>query len=406
MRHAYKILCGLLALNLGLFACESSNDKGIESELPIDGTADSWRSPTLHGELIFAQSNPASFEDDALYHAWDFSLEGRAELLLQVEQENLSFDTVMYLYQRDEDTLDWGSYMARNDDANDQLLSRLHLYLSAGNYRVMVKGYSKTLRGDFALRADHVGGGCQPVLECVFGEDINDLDQRSTFDFGAWGVVDETNIGDLSPIRAAQIVSGASAMEGQAMGLTEAVTYNDDAEIRVQDFSAAFGPDYSIYTYYLGDTMVGFIFADGDQIQAAVEDSDLYDCRPEDDAGACLFGEMLWQMEESETLSLSNEVILTAANLDTLSTTRRAQLEIGLAGHENQVVSFPEYWEQVDEGKIWMRDVLAADGRRFVLFDFGQGDNSFGFVFNEAELILAMIGDGEIDDCQAMMPSP
>lgn len=73
-------------------------------------------------------------------------------------------DTVMYLYRRDAGETHWGSYILRNDDHGETMLSRMKEELGAGEYRVMVKGYKDHIRGQFSVAASCEGEGC-PVKE-------------------------------------------------------------------------------------------------------------------------------------------------------------------------------------------------------------------------------------------------
>ena len=398
--------CLLVAVALsGWIGCGGSGGKGSESDMPVDGSADSWRSPTLHGDLVFGQPNPAEFDGAAFYHAWDFSLSGAAEVELEVDNPSDYFDTVMYLYRSDAAGSDWGTYLERNDDQPESLRSRIAVSLDVGLYRVMVKGYSQSLEGDFSIIATCAGEGCvsQNLDVCLFGQDMAELGQRTGYSPNDWSAVDAVSVYELSAILQEQIVLGASQMEGRPMDLAEAVDYNDDREIRYQAFDAEGGRQFVAYSYYLGDTLVGFVFPDGETVQAMVQDGYLESCHPSDLQGGCLFGQELFELEQDPAFELGEPVSLAAGGLDQLSPIRLQQLLLGIESLEGLPASFPDYWDMVDDGIIQMRDLTAADGRQFVLFAYYQGDTRVGFLFQAAGLVQATIGDGEIGDCVALV---
>jgi hypothetical protein len=149
-------ICSGLIINCS----DSESKKGTESEMPIDGSADTWRNPTNNGTLVFGTVYEAEFTADTLYHAWNFTLSDIAEVSVWLNTPTAHFDTVMYLYQWNADENSWGSYIARNDDHEGNLWSRLDENLGAGEYRVMVKGYKEILRGSFEIEASCQGAGC------------------------------------------------------------------------------------------------------------------------------------------------------------------------------------------------------------------------------------------------------
>ena len=153
----------VFVLLTSVLACsveETDQGKGPESEMPVAGSADSWRNPTNHGELLFGVPSDAEFADDALYHAWDFSLTGPARAQLRVIPIADNMDTVMYLYRRDAGETNWGHYQERNDDFEGNMWSGLDVDLQQGEYRIMVKGYKQSLRGRFRVQVDCSGDGC------------------------------------------------------------------------------------------------------------------------------------------------------------------------------------------------------------------------------------------------------
>jgi len=165
LRNGFRSIYFMLPVVL-LFACSGTQGKGEESEMPVFGSTDSWRSPTVHGNLVFGEKSSAEFKEGSFYHAWDFVLTGPAEVFLEIDPYDnyeTDFDTVMYLYKREPGTTNWGSYIARNDDCDGNLWSRLDEHLGPGQYRIMIKGYKKSLRGRFNLKGSCDGPGCDTV---------------------------------------------------------------------------------------------------------------------------------------------------------------------------------------------------------------------------------------------------
>ncbi|MFT7582023.1 MAG: hypothetical protein ACI9MR_003704 [Myxococcota bacterium] len=158
-------LCTSLAMGT-LTGCDAEDtaDKGVEDDLPADGKADSFRKPTEHGGLQFSVPSSANFTDEQLYHAWEFSLTGDAKVGLAMSSSERNLDTVMYLYHRKSTSETWGRYIARNDDADKTtVLSLIEGQRGEGDYRIIVKGYKKALRGGFTVLGSCDGAGCPAV---------------------------------------------------------------------------------------------------------------------------------------------------------------------------------------------------------------------------------------------------
>src|SRR5262249_34696199 len=73
------------------------------------------------------------------------------------ELKTQNLDSVLYLYKRRTDG--WGSYIAKNDNA-EGLASRIEQKLTSGEYRVMVKAASVLMKGSFSVRGQCSGTGC------------------------------------------------------------------------------------------------------------------------------------------------------------------------------------------------------------------------------------------------------
>ncbi|MBL4634910.1 MAG: hypothetical protein JKY56_13645 [Kofleriaceae bacterium] len=144
-------------------ACALDEGKGEEDESfdVYEDKADSFRNPTEHGALLFGTPQEARLGDNSLYHSWDFELTDDAEVSLETLLDTANLDTVMYLYKKNTETGQFGSYKFKNDDANKETVaSKLEKKLEKGQYRVLIKGFKSSLRGSFRLSASCEGAGC------------------------------------------------------------------------------------------------------------------------------------------------------------------------------------------------------------------------------------------------------
>jgi hypothetical protein len=160
------LICPLVLFTATLAACLGGSDKGDEDSPLGDEKSDSFFSPTSHGELIFGAPNRAEISDEALFHSWTFTLSGPAQISLRTEIEK-NLDTVMYLYRREVgSTGGWGRFLEKNDDHEGELFSQIDLDASAGEYRVLVKGFKHSARGRFAVLGSCTGDGCPQQGAC------------------------------------------------------------------------------------------------------------------------------------------------------------------------------------------------------------------------------------------------
>jgi len=188
--RSLALIC--VALAAALCACTSdvAPDKGAEDEVPLDGKLDSFRSPTDHGTLRFDRPNEAALDESALFHVWSFTLSDDAEIDVSTQPITANVDTVMYLYRKTTSG-QWGSYIARNDDYDNQMWSRLTEELRAGDYRILVKGYKASIRGSFAVNAECTGAGCPSSGGTCEGEPAK-LPAEQRYDSACWAKLNET----------------------------------------------------------------------------------------------------------------------------------------------------------------------------------------------------------------------
>ena len=161
MRHIAGCGLGLVLVSAGC-AADVESAKGIEQDQfdLYESKADSFGHPTEHGELTFGAPQEAELDGEAFYHAWDFALSDAARVELRVELVTANLDSVMYLYRKSEETGRFGRYIARNDDYDGSVASRIAKELEAGDYRVLVKGYKREIRGSFRVHGQCEGPGC------------------------------------------------------------------------------------------------------------------------------------------------------------------------------------------------------------------------------------------------------
>ena len=158
-----------LLLSAALSACAASGGKGDEDNPLGDGKADSFFSPTEHGQLVFGAPNQAAISPEELFHSWTFTLTGSAQLSIKTQIEK-NLDTVMYLYRRQPGATSWGRYLRKNDDHDGQLFSQIDVNAGAGEYRVVVKGFKQSMLGSFSVLGSCTGDGCPRPGECVADE--------------------------------------------------------------------------------------------------------------------------------------------------------------------------------------------------------------------------------------------
>ncbi len=157
----------ILAIALAMVGCTANTivkAPGGEEGAPLDGKADGFRSPTEHGTLRFGNESRGELKDGEKFHSWTFSLSGDAEVSLRTGSSDQNLDTVLYLYHRASASDSWGSYVEKNDDANDgTVFSAIEKSLGEGEYRIIVKGYKDQLQGPFTVSADCSGAGCESL---------------------------------------------------------------------------------------------------------------------------------------------------------------------------------------------------------------------------------------------------
>lgn len=181
----YKAILFSLAV---LQASCAEPPKEQEEDIPADGKSDSFRNPTEHGPLSWAETYKPKFsEDTGWYHAYDFSISDDAVVTLESKRSSKTMDTVMYLYKYRESSQSWGSYIAKNDDKSGRTeFSYLERELEQGSYRVLLKPYAKSTskgQGIFKFIATCDGAGCAVLPEA--GTPSQDCMQQVVWTLGS-----------------------------------------------------------------------------------------------------------------------------------------------------------------------------------------------------------------------------
>jgi hypothetical protein len=154
----------VIALVVGASAC-GTTDKGEEVDAPVDGKADAFEGAIDHREILAGAVESARLTTAERRHLWTFTIDDDAHVELATRPAGAGqdeVDTVLYLYRQGRDGT-WGRYLARNDDAGAETLwSRVERDVTAGTFRVLVKGYDDDARGRFTLAFVCTGPACEP----------------------------------------------------------------------------------------------------------------------------------------------------------------------------------------------------------------------------------------------------
>jgi hypothetical protein len=396
MTSRLAVLSLALCLPLGLTACLDA-EKGEESELPIDGEADSFRTPTNHGFIGFGAGEASAITDAEQYHAWTFSLSAPASIetfTTYAIRGQRRTDTVLYLYKQQANG-NWGSYIARNDDYGDTTYSRIRKDLQAGNYRVLVKGYAETTRGKFKVQVDCTGAGCVAAPDpnaCVFGTAYNELDQQEALVVNnrvKWTAA--TPLSTLDQRRVVLAVQQSSHTD--VTTAAEAFARVDQNEINaVFVYEPEAARSFLVLEYGAGDNSYGAYFEGlSDVIVASIHDGDLLGC--ETKAERCLLGHDYYEMRNDAGYTrLSARVVTDAAQLSAEET---AQAMIAFEH------AFDGYATSVADGLVLadnnelnvVQYMRTGTGARFHVIEFGAGDTSLGAVFYGDSTDLAAVID-------------
>jgi len=394
-------------LRRGGCALESEIAKGEEGDVPadidvLDGAADSFRRPIDHGAIVLGSTDTATLTAAASYHAWTFELPADAMVTLRTaSMEATTPDTVVYLYR--ETSGRWGSSIARNDDAPGTVLSLLTRSLTAGRYRVLVKGYDRSVTGRFDLVTSCSGAGCprpvMPAPACLFGSTFSDILAGSVriASEGAITAIDDT----VPPFLRDQIVLAVRESSYTDVATAEqALAVVDDRRIRyLRLWEETSGRAFALLEYGVGGNSYGAIFADTSSTRvAAIHDGDLVSCTVA--PAICRLGTTYDELKANPAFEMVSSQIITAATTG-LTSAQRSQILAAVRTTYPEVRDFAAALAIVDEQLVNRLELVERATRsRVVAIEFGAGDNSYGAVFSGGTTrIVARIEDGDLAGC-------
>jgi hypothetical protein len=123
----------------------------------------------------------------------------------------------------------------------------------------------------------------------------------------------------------------------------------------------------------------------------------------------CLFGDTYATvMEGAAAVRVTSKRVLRATGISAMAETEKMQIvEAMHQARREDVVTIEDAFARADEreiNRLELRDV-AGQGR-YIAFEFGLGDNSYGAIFPlAARAPVARIEDGDIEGCSAFVPN-
>ena len=402
MRSSFAIAFGAAA---ALCAAGCTDDKGLEDELPLDGSKDdSFRKPTAHGFLELGQGATSVLTDAERYHTWVFELSDTATVDIATTYALLGqrrTDTVLYLYR--EDWSGWGSYIARNDDYGSTTYSKLHRELAPGRYRVLVKGHAEATRGKFKVNLSCDGPGC--ARGCLFGTTYHELKTSPALQMVGDLDITAANLDTLG--REAQELLVRAVHESSHTDVTtaaEALARVDQEEMNVTYYVEPAGRrTFIAFEYGAGDNSYGAVFEKQTGARAAaIHDGDLYECPVQRET--CSLPADYAAMKIDPAFSKLTQRAVTAAGQ--LSAAETAQAALAVPKVYGEPMSVADGIAMADGGSINVaRYRHLSTSREVTVLEWGAGDTSVGALFHGATADLAgVIDDLSIDGCSLFEP--
>ncbi len=388
----------LAALALPFFltaACVESDDKGPEEEVPGEGKDDSFAKPTYHGDigLNTFPAPEATLTATERHHTWTFSLTDNASVHAFTGPSltgRMVIDTVLYLYKQKADG-SWGAYLARNDDYQGSLFSSLTRNLGAGTYRILVKGYAASTRGQFSAHVECEGAGCAAAPTCLFGTTFGELLENP-----AVGVTGDRQLrvtDPLSPLDQQRIILAVQqSSHTDVMTVAEAFDAVDQNVIRRVDLYDETGARaFVAFEYGAGDNSYGAVFAYGStELVSQIHDGDLLECTAV--AETCALGGNWYDTRNNGSFTrISTNVVTAASQLSGVDATN-ALAAIRVAYAES--TSLADGLTRIDGDTLNVVD-LRDNATSVVIraYEYGAGDNSYGAIYraNTAERVATIV---------------
>jgi hypothetical protein len=396
------------ALALVASGCLAEGEKGLEEAFE-DGKLDSHLRPTDHGPIAFDVAAHSVLTDAERYHAWEFELSGDAEITAVTSYSLLGqrkTDTVLYLYRETPTSpTGWGPYIARNDDYDGKVYSRIIKQLGAGKYRALVKGYATTTRGKFKLTVSCDGPGCVPAIasDCLFGDTYNDIP-------GVGALVVSTTDVHTSPAGMTELDRRRVVLAVQQSSHTDVTTAEeafgrvDQSTINIMRlWEPAAARTWVAFEYGAGDNSYGAIF-DGrsDRIVAKIHDGDLLECAAV--AETCRLGSTYRDIRDSADFTVNSTRVVTEASQ--LEPIEQKQALRALQEAYDDITTLAQGLALADDDRINVVEyVHNPTNTDLVAYEFGAGDNSYGAVMYYRSLeFAAAINDGDLYGCSLFAP--
>jgi subtilisin-like proprotein convertase family protein len=399
---ATALLCcaPLTLLNTGCV-----DDRGDEEELPADedGKADSARRPTDHGVLSFGNAVVEELTSAVRFHAWQFELSADAQIDTSTSyalRGQRRVDTVMYLYK--EGPNGWGPYIARNDNDGNRVYSRIKKSLSAGRYRVMVKGYAAATKGKFTTQVLCSGEGCATVgaTNCLFGSTYREalmtpglrVQQSDVLTLANSALVSEQDqefiVRAVKESAATDVTTWQEALgrvDGQEMNRTVLV---DSSGLR---FFVAF-------EFGAGDNSYGAIFnLNSGERAAAIRDGDLYECEVARDN--CLLSPNYTALRASTSFEVGTDRFI--GSTADMNPVEQAQALAALQSVNASITDLASGLLEIDGGSLRFTSLRhVATNTALAAVEFHAGGTSVGQIyFGESTQAAGNISDGDISAC-------
>ncbi|MEM7606717.1 MAG: hypothetical protein AAF411_15280 [Myxococcota bacterium] len=398
----------LISLLTTLLALACSDDgKGEESAAPADGKFDTFWAPTVEGEAMLGEVYAATFTDESQFFAWDIDLPNYTVVnaFTDVIEGGEELDTVMYVYERNEDG-SFGSYIHRGDDGVASYLARLDgLHLEAGSYRFLIKAYDHDTRGEFAFGIACVDGCADaPNYTCSFGVEESALPYDYTDGYRA---TPAELLGRLTSANWEEnesselVVLAEQAAEHEGYGSVGAYLGTvDEGALEIYSLTWA-STEYEWIRAYRGDTEFGYLYEAGyAETVAEISDGAIMGCEDGECSSAVehIFpgtsDALLGEAAAFHVVTLSRNEAPNELQLDQI---RVMLTQIGFFScADAQVAGFNELRDVSDEGSFEYYNA----GTDFDWIAFYAGDTEVGAFFNHGTTeLIGTVGDGEVSAC-------
>jgi hypothetical protein len=373
MHHFVRPLW-LALVALLISACGDSGPSGPAVEPPlIEGKSDAADRVTLAGELLFDSPRTGAFVEDLAFFGYVLAVRPGAVTKLEVTHKGSAkkLDSTLFVYGPRGAAGFGTSAIASDDDAGWGRLSRLDglSFAEGGEYLVVVGTHDARGRGQYRLLATCLSGACEPeppaAVDPVCHPAIADAISACVADTQA-----DPESAFASPLDAletcadAEVVGGAhdTACAGAPQPAFCSLSYEDFALEQIPLCRAELAVELATAACVLGTTWREALRAHG-----------------------ILVGE--------------RRVLNSVAGLDSLA---REQVVLAVqASSHTDVTTAEDALARVDGEEINVVGLFdGTNGRAYVGYEYGAGDNSYGRIFEFGSTVdVARIQDGDLVGC-------